>query len=96
MDSRSRSTRSRPGTEAGLSSATFTIKGRYAFGLLASERGVHRLIRISPFDANARRQTAFASLDAVPALDETEAPEIDREATCASTRTARRAPVVST
>jgi peptide chain release factor 2 len=66
-----------PGTEAGLSSATFTIKGRYAFGLLASERGVHRLIRISPFDANARRQTAFASLDAVPALDETEAPEID-------------------
>jgi peptide chain release factor 2 len=66
-----------PGTEAGLSSATFTIKGRYAFGLLASERGVHRLIRISPFDANARRQTAFASLDAVPALDVTEAPEID-------------------
>jgi peptide chain release factor 2 len=66
-----------PGTEAGLSSATFTIKGRYAFGWLASERGVHRLIRISPFDANARRQTAFASFDAVPALDETEAPEID-------------------
>jgi len=65
------------GTEAGLSSATFTVKGRYAFGLLASERGVHRLIRISPFDANARRQTAFASFDAVPALDETEAPEID-------------------
>jgi peptide chain release factor 2 len=66
-----------PGTEAGLSSATFTVKGRYAFGLLASERGVHRLIRISPFDANARRQTAFASFDAVPALDDTEAPEID-------------------
>jgi peptide chain release factor 2 len=66
-----------PGTEAGLSSATFTIKGRYAFGWLASERGVHRLIRISPFDGNARRQTAFASFDAVPALDETEAPEID-------------------
>jgi peptide chain release factor 2 len=65
------------GTEAGLSSATFTVKGRYAFGLLAGERGVHRLIRISPFDANARRQTAFASFDAVPALDETEAPEID-------------------
>lgn len=65
------------GTEAGISSATFTIKGRYAFGLLQSERGVHRLIRISPFDANARRQTAFASLDCVPALEETEAPEID-------------------
>jgi peptide chain release factor 2 len=67
-----------PGTEAGLSSATFTVKGRYAFGLLQSERGVHRLIRISPFDANARRQTAFASFDAVPALDDTEAPEIDQ------------------
>lgn len=66
-----------PGTEAGISSATFTVKGRSAFGLLQSERGVHRLIRISPFDANARRQTAFASLDCVPALDETEAPEID-------------------
>ena len=66
-----------PGTEAGLSSATFTVKGRYAFGLLASERGVHRLIRISPFDANARRQTAFASFDAVPALDESEVPEIE-------------------
>ena len=65
------------GTEAGLSSATFTVKGRYAFGLLASERGVHRLIRISPFDANARRQTAFASFDAVPALDDAEAPDID-------------------
>jgi peptide chain release factor 2 len=66
-----------PGTEAGISSATFTVKGRYAYGLLASERGVHRLIRISPFDANARRQTAFASFDAVPALDEAEEPEID-------------------
>ena len=66
-----------PGTEAGISSATFTVKGRYAYGLLSGERGVHRLIRISPFDANARRQTAFASFDAVPALDEAEAPEID-------------------
>ncbi len=66
-----------PGTEAGITSATFTIKGRYAYGLVAGEKGVHRLIRISPFDANARRQTAFASFDAVPALDETEEPEID-------------------
>ena len=66
-----------PGTEAGISSATFTVKGRYVYGLLRGERGVHRLIRISPFDANARRQTAFASFDCVPALDETEAPEID-------------------
>lgn len=65
------------GTEAGLSSATFTVKGRYAFGMISGERGVHRLIRISPFDANARRQTAFASLDCVPAIEEAEAPEID-------------------
>ncbi|HZR12860.1 MAG TPA: peptide chain release factor 2 [Acidimicrobiia bacterium] len=67
-----------PGTEAGISSATFIVKGRYAYGLLTGEKGVHRLIRISPFDANARRQTAFASFDAVPALDEAEQPEIDQ------------------
>src|SRR6266508_1499736 len=54
------------GTEAGITSATFIVKGRYAFGLLQGEKGVHRLIRISPFDANARRQTAFASFDSVP------------------------------
>jgi peptide chain release factor 2 len=65
------------GQEAGITSATFIIKGRYAYGMLQAERGVHRLIRISPFDANARRQTAFASLDAVPAIEETEQPEID-------------------
>jgi peptide chain release factor 2 len=66
-----------PGTEAGITSATFIVKGRYAFGLLNGEKGVHRLIRISPFDANARRQTAFASFDAVPALEQAEEPEID-------------------
>jgi peptide chain release factor 2 len=65
------------GTEAGISSATFIVKGRYAYGLLSGEKGVHRLIRISPFDANARRQTAFASLDAVPAIEEAEEPDID-------------------
>jgi peptide chain release factor 2 len=67
------------GTEAGISSATFIVKGRYAYGMLNGEKGVHRLIRISPFDANARRQTAFASLDAVPAIEEEEAPEIDQK-----------------
>jgi peptide chain release factor 2 len=66
------------GQEAGLTSATFIVKGRYAYGLLAGERGVHRLIRISPFDANARRQTAFASLDCVPAIERAEEPEIDQ------------------
>jgi peptide chain release factor 2 len=65
------------GTEAGITSATFIVKGRYAYGLLRGEKGVHRLIRISPFDANARRHTAFASFDAVPALDQAEEPEID-------------------
>ena len=65
------------GTEAGISSASFTVKGRYAYGMLTGEKGVHRLIRISPFDGNARRQTAFAAFDAVPALDVAEAPEID-------------------
>ncbi len=58
-----------PGQEAGLLSATFIVKGRYAFGLLAAERGVHRLVRISPFDAQHRRQTSFASLDVVPFLE---------------------------
>ena len=65
------------GTEAGISSATFIVKGRYAYGMLHGERGVHRLIRISPFDSNARRQTAFASLDVVPSIEQEEAPEID-------------------
>jgi peptide chain release factor 2 len=65
------------GQEAGITSATFIIKGRYAYGMLAGERGVHRLIRISPFDAAARRQTAFASFDCVPALEEAEEPDID-------------------
>jgi peptide chain release factor 2 len=65
------------GQEAGITSATFIVKGRYAFGMLHGERGVHRLIRISPFDANARRQTAFASFDAVPAIEEAEQPDID-------------------
>jgi peptide chain release factor 2 len=65
------------GQEAGITSATFIIKGRYAYGMLAGERGVHRLIRISPFDGNARRQTAFSSFDCVPALEATEEPEIE-------------------
>jgi peptide chain release factor 2 len=67
------------GGEAGISSATFIIKGRYAYGMLAGERGVHRLIRISPFDANARRQTAFASFDCVPAIEVAEQPEIEEK-----------------
>ena len=57
------------GQEAGITTATFIVKGRYAYGLLQAERGVHRLVRISPFDSNARRHTAFASVAVVPFLD---------------------------
>ena len=59
-----------PGTEAGISSATYIIKGRYVYGLMRSEHGVHRLVRISPFDNNARRQTAFASIKVTPFIED--------------------------
>jgi peptide chain release factor 2 len=59
-----------PGEEAGLKSATFTVSGEYAYGLLSSEIGVHRLVRISPFDAAARRHTSFASVFVSPEIDE--------------------------
>ena len=58
------------GQEAGILSAGFIIRGRYAAGLLNSERGVHRLVRISPFDAQARRQTSFASMTMVPFFED--------------------------
>ena len=54
-----------PGDEAGLKSSTFIIKGDWAYGYLKGERGVHRLVRISPFDANKRRHTSFASVDVI-------------------------------
>lgn len=56
------------GEEAGIKSATLLVMGEYAYGYLQTERGVHRLVRISPFDANKRRHTSFASVDAVPEL----------------------------
>ena len=56
--------------EAGIRNATFAIRGPYAFGYLQSEIGVHRLVRISPFDQNARRQTAFAAVSAYPEVDD--------------------------
>jgi peptide chain release factor 2 len=58
------------GQEAGLLSATFIVKGRFAYGWVGAERGVHRLVRISPFDSQARRQTSFASLEVTPLLDD--------------------------
>lgn len=59
-----------PGEEAGLKSATLLIKGYNAFGYLKAERGVHRLVRISPFDASGRRHTSFSSVDVIPEMDE--------------------------
>jgi peptide chain release factor 2 len=59
-----------PGEEAGLKSVTFTLTGEYAFGLMSAEAGVHRLVRISPFDQAARRHTSFASLYVWPELDD--------------------------
>ena len=58
------------GEEAGIKSATFTLRGQNAYGLLSTERGVHRLVRISPFDAQKRRHTSFANLDVIPLLED--------------------------
>jgi peptide chain release factor 2 len=67
------------GQEAGILSATFIVHGPYAYGLLATERGVHRLVRMSPFDSQHRRQTSFASLDVVPFLEDVSEIEIDEK-----------------
>ena len=68
------------GSEAGLLSATFIVKGRFAYGLLSAERGVHRLVRMSPFDSQHRRQTSFATLQVTPFMEDLDdAPEIDEK-----------------
>ena len=66
-----------PGNEAGISSATFLVNGRHAYGRLRSEHGVHRLVRMSPFNAQGKRQTAFAALKVTPFLEEVPDIEID-------------------
>ena len=65
------------GEEAGIKSATFNVSGEHAFGLLLAERGVHRLVRISPFDARGRRHTSFASVAVAPVIDDRVEVEID-------------------
>ena len=67
------------GQEAGLLSATFIVRGRFAYGLLATERGVHRLVRMSPFDSQHRRQTSFASVEVTPFLEDAAEVEIDEK-----------------
>jgi peptide chain release factor 2 len=66
-----------PGEEAGIKSATFVVHGTNAYGLISAERGVHRLVRISPFDAQKRRHTSFASLDVIPFLEEADEDDVE-------------------
>ena len=65
------------GEEAGIKSATFMLHGPNAYGLLSAERGVHRLVRISPFDSQKRRHTSFAALDVIPLLEASEEEEVE-------------------
>ncbi len=67
------------GDEAGIKSAAISIEGENAYGLLKSENGVHRLVRVSPFDANARRQTSFAAVEVMPEIEDDESIEIRDE-----------------
>ena len=67
-----------PGEEAGIKSVTIQVKGEYAYGYLQSEKGVHRLVRISPFDSSNRRHTSFASVDVMPELDDDIEVDIDK------------------
>ena len=67
------------GDEAGIKSAAISIEGENAYGLLKSEYGVHRLVRVSPFDANARRQTSFAAIEVMPELEDDNSVEIREE-----------------
>ena len=68
-----------PGDEAGLKSVTWTLRGEYAFGYAKAEIGIHRLVRISPFDAGARRHTSFASVFVYPEVDDRIVIEIDEK-----------------
>ena len=67
------------GTDAGIKSAEFIVRGENAYGILSAEKGVHRLVRISPFDANARRHTSFASVEVIPEIEDVKGVEINIE-----------------
>jgi len=67
------------GEEAGIKNVTLSVQGPYAYGYLKAERGVHRLVRISPFDANKRRHTSFASVDVIPELEDDDEVQIDEK-----------------
>ena len=82
MDSKNfkyRITDYQPGEEAGVKNVTFTVRGKHAYGLLKSEKGIHRLVRISPFDSSKRRHTSFASVDVIPLFEEEVEIEINKE-----------------
>jgi peptide chain release factor 2 len=68
-----------PGEEAGIKSVTMTVKGKNAYGLLKGEKGIHRLVRISPFDSSKRRHTSFASVDVIPLFEQDIDIEINKE-----------------
>jgi peptide chain release factor 2 len=68
-----------PGEEAGIKSATFRVRGENAYGLYSSEKGVHRLVRLSPFDSAHRRQTSFAGVEVSPVVEEAAEVEIDED-----------------
>ena len=83
------------GEEAGIKSATFRVSGDNAYGLYSAEKGVHRLVRLSPFDSANRRQTSFAGVEVAPVVEEARRSR-SRTTTCRSTPTARPAPAAST
>ena len=68
-----------PGDEAGIKNVTFTVSGNNAYGLLKSEKGVHRLVRISPFDSSKRRHTSFAAVDVIPLIEDNIELEINKD-----------------